>query len=297
MKSDNTKTAARGRRFFTPLRYPGGKGKFTPFVKSIIEENSLLDGHYVEPYAGGCGVALELLFHEYVSHIHINDLDPAIYAFWSAAVENTDELCRAIFDIQITIKNWHIQREILANHNNHSTLEVALATFFLNRTNRSGILKAGVIGGLQQAGEWRLDARFNKADLIQRIELIGRFANRIHVYNYDAIYLLRNILPTLPEKMLVYLDPPYYVKGRGLYRNFYEHEDHVNIAKTLTSVKAPWIVSYDDVPEIREIYSQYRQDSYFLSYTAQEKKKGSEVMIYSPKIKVPKISLSHSYAS
>lgn len=275
------------RDFATPLRYPGGKGKFAPFIKRVIEENNLLDGHYVEPFAGGAGVALELLFHEYVSRIHINDLDPAIYCFWKAAVEHTDELCRAIRDAPVTIDNWHKQREVLLNSEQYSLLEVALAAFFMNRTNRSGILKAGVIGGKKQEGKWKLDARFNKGDLIPRIELIGRFSNRIKVYNKDAIDLLENVVPDLPGKSILYLDPPYYVKGQGLYRNFYKHNDHVEIEKALRHVDVPWIVSYDDVAEIRDIYSAYRQDSYFLSYTAQNKRKGSEVMIYGPSVQVP----------
>jgi len=273
--------------FATPLRYPGGKGKFSHFVKQIFESNNLLDGHYVEPYAGGAGVALELLFHEYASRIHINDIDPAVHAFWESAVNHTEDLCRLIYDTPVTIETWHKQRHVLANIEQHSVAEVALATFFLNRTNRSGILKAGVIGGLAQSGKWKLDVRFNKDNLIPRIELIGRYRKRIQVYNLDAVELLKNIAPSLPEKTLIYLDPPYYIKGSGLYRNFYEHDDHVLIARTLESVKHPWIVSYDDTKEIREIYKSYRQDKYLLSYTAQEKKKGLEVMIYGPSIEIP----------
>lgn len=273
--------------FATPLRYPGGKGKFSHFVKQIFESNNLLDGHYVEPYAGGAGVALELLFHEYASRIHINDIDPAVHAFWESAVNHTEDLCRLIYDTPVTIETWHKQRHVLANIEQHSVAEVALATFFLNRTNRSGILKAGVIGGLAQSGKWKLDVRFNKDNLIPRIELIGRYRKRIQVYNLDAVELLKNIAPSLPEKTLIYLDPPYYIKGSGLYRNFYEHDDHVLIARTLESVKHPWIVSYDDIKEIREIYKSYRQDKYLLSYTAQEKKKGLEVMIYGPSIEIP----------
>ena len=278
--------------FATPLRYPGGKGKFSHFIEKIFEANSLLDGHYVEPYAGGAGVALELLLHEYASRIHINDVDPAVHAFWESAVNHTEDLCRLIHDTQVTMETWHRQRHILANLEQHSVTEIALATFFLNRTNRSGILKAGVIGGKAQSGKWKLDVRFNKDNLIPRIELIGRYRHRIHVYNLDAVALLRNVTPSLPEKTLIYLDPPYYVKGSGLYRNFYEHKDHVLIAKTLEDVKHPWIVSYDDTEEIREIYKPYRQDKYFLSYTAQEKRKGSEVMIYGPTIEIPSQGLT-----
>lgn len=273
--------------FSTPLRYPGGKGKFAHFIKSIFEANDLLDGHYAEPYAGGAGVALELLFHEYASKIHINDLDYAVYAFWHSAVHDTDLLCKLIWDTPVTIEKWHEQKYILSNMQNFSIVEVALATFFLNRTNRSGILKAGVIGGQGQSGTWKLDVRFNKEDLIKRIELIGRFKDRISVYNLDAIDFISTIDKKINSKTLIYLDPPYYVKGAGLYRNFYTHQDHVEIAQSLSNIGHPWIVSYDDVPQIKEIYKQYRQDEYFLSYTAQEKKKGSEVMIYGPTIKVP----------
>lgn len=273
--------------FSTPLRYPGGKGKFCHFIKQVFEANELLDGHYVEPFAGGAGVALELLFHEYASNIHINDFDPAVYAFWVAAVNHTDELCRLISDTQVNMENWHKYRAIMDSSKNYSVLELAMATFFLNRTNRSGILKAGVIGGKAQSGKWKLDVRFNKEDLIRRIDLIGRYKNRIKVYNLDAAQFLDVLVPVLPAKSLIYLDPPYYVKGSGLYRNFYNHEDHVQIAEALGQVDKPWIVSYDNVPEIKAIYSQYRQDEYFLSYTAQQKKKGSEVMIYGPGITAP----------
>lgn len=273
--------------FSTPLRYPGGKGKFAHFVKQVFEANQLLDGHYVEPYAGGAGVALELLFHEYASQIHINDLDPAVFAFWQTAVHHTDDLCRLIHDTPVTMENWHRLRAVLSDIEQHSTLEIAFATFFLNRTNRSGILKAGVIGGLAQSGKWKLNVRYNKADLIQRIQLIGRFRDRIRVYNLDAIELLTDVVPFLPEKTLLYLDPPYYLKGSGLYRNFYDHDDHVAIARTLATVERPWIVSYDEVDEIKEIYSNYRQDKYILSYTAQEKKRGAEVMIYGPDVVIP----------
>lgn len=273
--------------FSTPLRYPGGKGKFCHFIKQVFEANQLLDGHYAEPYAGGAGVALELLFHEYASNIHINDFDPAVYAFWAAAVNHTDDLCQLISDTKVNMENWHKYRAIMDSSEEHCLLDLAMATFFLNRTNRSGILKAGVIGGKAQSGKWKLDVRFNKDDLIRRIDLIGRYKNRIKVYNLDAKQFLDVLVPELPVKSLIYLDPPYYVKGAGLYRNFYSHEDHVQIAEALSQVDKPWIVSYDNVPEIKGIYSDYRQDEYFLSYTAQLKKKGSEVMIYGPGIIAP----------
>lgn len=273
--------------FSTPLRYPGGKGKFSYYLKRVIEANGLNDGHYVEPYAGGAGVALDLLFNEFVSRIYINDFDPAVFSFWYAAVNHTEELCTAISKVPVTIEQWERQKKIINDIENNNVVDIALSTFFLNRTNRSGILKAGVIGGKSQSGKWTLDVRFNKPDLISRIQMIGAFSSRINVYNYDAIALMDNVVQKLPKKTLLYLDPPYYHKGAGLYRNFYNHDDHVAICNKLKEVNYPWIVSYDNTEEIKSIYSGYRQEEYFLNYTAQEKRKGSEVMILGPNIISP----------
>ncbi|EAV3930934.1 DNA adenine methylase [Salmonella enterica] len=276
-------------QFKTPLRYPGGKAKFSPHIEQILRFNNLVGGCYAEPYAGGAGVALGLLLNGLVEDIFINDIDPALYAFWSAVVHHNESLCEMINEIPVTIENWHIQRDILLNNDKYSMLEVALSTFFLNRTNRSGILKAGVIGGKEQKGKWKLDARFNKQDLIKRIKLIGTYKDKIHVSNLDAVDFLTAQKSSLPKKSLIYLDPPYYVKGAELYRNFYLHDDHVKIANTLRNITLPWIVSYDNVDEIREIYRGLNMADYSLSYTAQDKKKGLEVIIYNDGVNIPEI--------
>ncbi|MCU4709979.1 DNA adenine methylase [Acinetobacter pittii] len=263
----------------TPLRYPGGKGKFAPFVKALMEENNL-SGDYLEPYAGGAGVALDLLFSGYCKNIHINDFDPAIFNFWKAVTENTELFLKLITDTNITIEEWYKQKDVLANPQNFSQLEHGFAAFFLNRTNRSGILKGGVIGGKNQNGNYKLDVRFHKENLSKRIEKIGKQSHRIKVSNYDALELLDKVDNLLPKDSLIYLDPPYYVKGQGLYRNFYKHDDHVLIRNALDQVKTKWIVSYDNCQEIKDIYHGYRQDDYDLNYSAYFKMKGSEVMIY-----------------
>jgi len=275
--------------FNTPLRYPGGKGKFALFIKNLMEQNNL-NGDYLEPYAGGAAVALDLLFSGYCKNIHINDLDPAVFSFWKSVTEETECFLRMISDTIVTIEEWHKQKYVLTNPNNFSQLEQGFATFFLNRTNRSGILKGGVIGGKNQDGNYRLDARYNKENLAKRIEKIGKYKDQIKVYNYDALELLRRVDALLPQNSLLYLDPPYYVKGQGLYRNFYVHDDHVQIRKELDQIKSKWIVSYDNCPEIKEIYEGYRQDDYALNYSAYYKTKGSEVMIYCDnisKIEIP----------
>ncbi|MEN3978222.1 DNA adenine methylase [Acinetobacter sp. CWB-B33] len=275
--------------YHTPLRYPGGKAKFAPFVKDLMQSNNL-NGDYLEPYAGGAGVALDLLFNNYCNNIHINDYDPAVFNFWKSLKDDTDGFLELLSNTNITIEEWYKQKAILSDPNNHSQLEHGFATFFLNRTNRSGILKGGVIGGKNQDGNYKLDARFNKESLAARINKIGLFKDRIKVYNYDALELLHLVDNLLPENSLVYLDPPYYVKGQGLYRNFYNHDDHVKIRKVLDNVKTKWIVSYDNCKEIKQIYYGYRQEDYELNYSAYYKTKGSEVMIYCNSLEPVKIA-------
>lgn len=277
-------------KLFSPLRYPGGKARFAPFIAEVMRANGLAGGHYLEPFAGGAGVALELLFEGHATHIHINDLDPAVHAFWLAAVSDPDGMLKLLRDTPITMDQWHHWRSVmLAQDPGLSLAEAGFATLFVNRTNRSGILKGGVIGGKAQTGTYKLDARFNKDMIAARLERIALNADRISVYCEDAFLLLDRATEFLPEQSLIYLDPPYYVKGRGLYRNFYKHDDHLQIAQLLQSpdFKRPWVVSYDSAPEICEMYSQNEALTYGLHYTAQVRYVGDEVMFFKEGISVP----------
>ena len=273
-------------QFQTPLRYPGGKGRLSQYIADVMAQNRLVGGDYVEPYAGGAGVAITLLRLEYARHIHINDLNRAVHAFWWASLHRTEDLCKRIRTTRVTMREWHRQRAVQALAD-PEPLDLAFSTFFLNRTNRSGIVLGGVIGGKEQAGEWKLDARFNKPDLIDRIERIGRLSRRINLYNLDAAKMITEILPDVPRRSLVYLDPPYYVKGAGLYEHHYQHDDHAQIARTVESIKQPWLVTYDNVPQIRMLYGQHRQEIFGLRYSAQSRYEGSEVMIFSPGLITP----------
>lgn len=274
--------------FYTPLRYPGGKGKLVPFVKRIFDENDLVDGVYVEPYAGGAAVAMELLLHEYVRKIYINDISAGVAAFWRSVLDNTDALCAAISSAKVTMTEWHAQREIQANPEQYDDLELGFSTFFLNRTNYSGILNAGAIGGKEQAGKWKIDARFNAADLVQRIHAIARVRSRIEFHQQDALAFIDAVTPQLPAKSLIYLDPPYYVKGSDLYLHHYEHDDHVKIAKRVARLRTKnWIVSYDNAPEVQPMYAKFRNIVYGLSYSAQDRYKGSEIMFFSESLRIP----------
>jgi DNA adenine methylase len=275
----------------TPLRYPGGKGQLANYIKLLIKKNKLIGGYYAEVYAGGAAIAMSLLVEGYVSHVYINDIDPRLYSFWLTVLCQPDELNRLIIDTPVTITEWHRQKSIYSDFSNHTPLELAFATFFLNRTNRSGILKGGVIGGKDQSGKWKLDVRYNTTALVKRIQRIAEFADNITVLNLDAEKFIKSVIPKLPRKTFVFLDPPYYVKGKGLYEHHYNHEDHVRIAELIKRrVKRPWLVSYDDTVEIRQLYNGFRQDSYNLSYSAQDRYKGGEVLIYSERLSVPGVT-------
>jgi len=278
-------------RYYSPLRYPGGKGKIANYIKLLLECNYLLDGYYVEPYAGGASVAIDLLLNEYVTEIHINDIDRAVFSFWHTVLNDTERLCERISNATLSIDEWKKQRDIYRNAEDHSTLEVGFATFYLNRTNRSGILTAGVIGGLEQDGQWKIGARFKKDNLIKRITNISGHKGRIHLYNEDAIALTKRLTRVLPGKTFYYLDPPYYGKGKELYVNYYSHQDHVDIANTIFNLEDKyWLISYDNVNVIREMYCQFRQQQFTLNYSATEPKKGSEVLIFSDLLDVPEIT-------
>lgn len=274
------------RELISPLRYPGGKGKMAGVFKRIIEENALLDGTYVEPFVGGGSVALSLLLNDYVSRIVINDKDRSIYAFWHSVLNDAERLCRAIADTAVNMDVWRRQKAVQAEKEEADLLELGFSTFFLNRTNRSGIIKGGVIGGNDQTGNYLIDARFNKTDLMARIERIADYSDRIELHNDDAVMLINGIKDTMSDRTLYYLDPPYYEKGPGLYMNYFKDDDHRNIAATVGSIsRGKWVVTYDNHPFISELYSHYRQREFSLSYSTTNGKRGEEIMIYSDNLK------------
>lgn len=272
--------------FDSPLRYPGGKGRLSQYVIDLIEANDLVGGHYVETYAGGAGIAITLLYLEYVSHVHLNDVDSAVYSFWKALVDHTDDLARLVHDTPLTLDERLRQKKVYRDPD-ASTLELGFATFYLNRTNRSGIIHGGVIGGNEQAGAYKIDARFNRVDLVRRIEKVGSYGPRISVYNKDAAEFISGNLKQMAAKTLVYLDPPYYANGSRLYRNTYKHADHAKIAALVGSIQQPWIVSYDNADAIRELYAPFRQQVFGLGYAANSVYEGKEVMVFCDGLKVP----------
>ncbi len=268
---------------YSPLRYPGGKNKLSPFIAKMCVDNNISD-HYIEPYSGGASVALFLLMEGFVKKITINDKDRSLYAFWHAVLNNTDELCRLINDTEINLEQWKKQKEIQANKIEVDLLQLGFSTFFLNRTNHSGIISGGLMGGIAQKGAYLMDCRFNKPELINRIQKIALKRDYIKVYQDDALKLIDNIqLNTEYQNSLLYFDPPYYYKANSLYMNHYEHKHHKTVSEKIKCIKdIHWIVSYDNVQEIKDLYTGYDSKEYSFKHTAHRAKIGREILFFSP---------------
>ena len=266
---------------YSPLRYPGGKSKIAPLIRLIMEKADESRDIYIEPFAGGAGVALSLLIEGTVDQIVINDYDKAVYSFWRALKESPQELIRLIERTPLTIEEWKHQKSIYCTQNKKYSVELGFSAFYLNRTNRSGILSAGPIGGYNQTGNYSISARFNREALISRVQEIAKYRSQITVYNKEIRSFINGIVPKYQEHAFVYFDPPYYENGQRLYKNFFSPTDHFDIAQSIiTGVNCPWVITYDDVPELRKIYAGFEQRQYNLNYSAANKGKGSEIIIF-----------------
>jgi DNA adenine methylase len=276
-------------KHFSPLRYPGGKAKLASYVKSIIVENGLSDGVYVEPFAGGAAVAMELLLQEYVSEIHINDVSRPVYCFWRSVLKDTDKLCSLIATTPITVEDWDVQKSVFAHAGDYDDLELGFATFYLNRTNRSGILNGGIIGGRDQTGGWKIDARYNISELTQRITSIARQAERVHLTKKDALKFLDKGRALWGDNTLIYLDPPYYAKGRDLYYDYYLPDDHAVLAAYVQEniTRQRWMVSYDNSDSIKQLYSKCPSVIYKIGYSARDSSEGAEIMFFDGRTVIP----------
>lgn len=275
---------------YSPLRYPGGKSKLYDLVQAMIAQYGKQVDTYVEPFAGGAGIAMGLLLNRQIERIIINDINPGVYSFWDSVCNDTENILRLIRDTNINIENFIAQKNIYKNETQHS-LELGFATFFLNRTCFSGVLDAGPIGGYKQTGKYLIDARYYKQELMEKIEKIAQFRSNIEIYNLDILDFIKTV-ENKKEKIFTYFDPPYFVKGKALYTNFLNEEDHKEIYKSINKVKTPWLLTYDNVDDISKIYKKYPQFEFNLSYTVNSKvnRVGTELMITSDVDKIKSIN-------
>lgn len=267
------------KKHLSPLRYPGGKTFLFPFFDSVITDNNLKKITYIEPFAGGAGAALALLMSGKVERIVINDLDKAIYSFWMSAVFESAKFIKKIKSTPITIGEWKKQKAIY-NNPRSSEFTLGFATFFLNRTNTSGILNGGPIGVMKQTGKYKINARFNKENLVERINQLASFKDKISVFNKDGLELINDYLNK--KNTFIYLDPPYFEKGASLYLNHYKNEDHEALAKKLNdNPDAFWLLTYDNKKEIKSLYPDRHMVKFSLNYNAYKSRIGKELMIVS----------------
>jgi DNA adenine methylase len=275
----------------SPLRYPGGKTLLTQFLAETIRLNNLVGGTYVEPYAGGAGAALSLVFSEQVSRIFINDKDPGIFWFWKSVLEHTDEFTGLIDRSRVTVDAWKYHKSVLRHPSGHSGLHIGFATFFLNRCNRSGVLNGGPIGGLRQNGNYAIDVRFNRRQLIRKVQKIGLYRERITVSNLDGVTFLRRFAARETNdvrRCLVYMDPPYFGKACRLYTFYFKDADHERLAAYLKERPGyRWIVSYDDSAAIRKLFPG-RKIVLLKSYSVHSARTGRELVIASPGCHLPR---------
>ena len=277
-------------RFPSPLRYPGGKSCLAPFFGEILKENTIRNGIYCEGFAGGAGAALNLLFSKKVDRLVLNDADIHIFSFWNSILNNNEEFVRILENSEISLEEWHRHREIYLHPEKYSELEIGFSTFFLNRSNRGGILpKVGPTGGYKQDGKYNIAARFKKNNLIPRLQQINKFRESIEFHNLDATDFMRNIVSQLdPLNSLIYMDPPYFHQGKNLYLNYYENSDHQKFSVLMEEFnEMNWIVSYDNTPEIKSLYERFSYCAFDIDYSVQASKKGKEIMFFSTALDLP----------
>ena len=266
----------------SPLRYPGGKSSLSSFIADIVESCGCGRGLYIEPYSGGAGVALRLLLSGVVSRIVINDLDPAVFAFWNSVVNDSASFLELFDSTEVTIEEWKRQKTILSSP--RTELELGFAFFFINRTSRSGVSTGGAIGGLAQSGCYKIDARYNRIALRKKLKDIAEVSDCITVSNKDGAQVVEEISGS--RNSFLYIDPPYVAKGKSLYMNPLDRQSHASLARTLLERQdGKWLLTYDDHPMIRELYGGNVVGTYALNYCAYRRRRANELMIASNLVK------------
>ncbi|MHB1682965.1 MAG: DNA adenine methylase [Bacilli bacterium] len=277
-----------------PLRYPGSKSKFADYVAAVIEANLLSGCTIYEPYAGSASISFEMLIRGFAGKAILIERDPLIYAFWKCVFERTDEIIERIQHVEVTLDTWcnFQQYRVSERVNDDSLIEFGLAGLFFNRTNYSGILGSGPIGGMSQSSEYKIDCRFNKNRVIDQIRSIAELRSLVEVVFDDALlYLRRNASALARGFSFVYADPPYYTQGKKLYRYWYDESQHAQLAELLLKSRYPWLVSYDPHPVIKNLYSESRIQSIYTDYTVRISKRSEELLISNQIIPPPETNI------
>lgn len=276
----------------TPLRYPGGKSQLVGLIREMIAFKREPVATYVEPYCGGAGIAMRLLLSGEVERIALNDADPGIFSFWYAVFNESERLVEKISEVPVNVATWQNIRqeraEILSGDvGSQYSFELGFQTFYLNRTTHSGIIDGGVLGGLHQQGKTKIDCRFNKGGLINKIREIAAQRDRVSITCEDGVSFLKMFSALESSDLseaLVYLDPPYMKQGRYLYMNNMSQTNHADLRDYLRGVRNfDWLLTYDDVELVRSLYAPFDLRGVNVRYSANRKGMAGEVAVFSEK--------------
>lgn len=253
------------RPLLSPLRYPGSKRSLVRHIEELIEVNSLEPDIFIEMFAGGATVSLQLLDKGIVGQIGLIEKDPLVAAFWSVIFSETDVewLIEQVQNIEVSLDKWRLYKSWVPEDRR----ERALACLYLNRTSFSGILAptAGPIGGYTQSSEYTIDCRFPRETLVQRIRRANALRDRVaFVWQIDWSDGLKRICEMqhneeIPQNALFYFDPPFFNKADKLYTHYFMDADHTNLRDTIVTFAQNWVLSYDYSEKLDELYSHSPQ--------------------------------------
>lgn len=261
----------------SPLRYPGGKskaiGKILPYIPLTIHE-------YREPFIGGGSVflAVKQTFGDRIQSYWINDLNVDLYCFWAYVQKDIQALADEVERIKSNASNGRELFKTLTQANQElNDFERAVRFFVLNRITFSGTVDSG--GYSQQAFE----RRFTDSS-IDRLRKLGAHLSSTLVTNGDYETLIRQD----GEDVFIFLDPPYLSATKsklyGVKGNLHTDFNHERFAKIMRDCPHQWLITYDDSPKIRELFSfativewtlQYGMNNYKQTSAAE----GRELMI------------------
>ncbi len=232
------------------LRYPGSKARFSSFIARTISLNAGRPRLFVEPFCGGASVSIALLEDGVVDEIAINDVDPLIAQLWSTVFSKAgaEWLAQRVGDVPLSVEEWKRQKALTPA----SQREAALKCLYLNRTSFNGIIhQSGPLGGWGQKNI-KIDVRFNRRRLADRILALSELRSKVTVANQGWRAFCERFAED--ERAVIYLDPPYYHKAEQLYGHVFDEDEHEALRDFLRKLSRPWLLSYDDAQEVRDLY-------------------------------------------
>jgi len=239
----------------SPFRYPGGKTWLVPYIRQWLRSLSRPD-IFIEPFGGGAIAGLTAAFEDLADHVIIAEIDEYVAAVWHTILSGQSEwLAQKILTFDLTLRNVKIALA-RANRKNITLKEKAFLTILRNRVQRGGIMAPGA--GLVKNGENNrgIGSRWYPETLARRIRDIAQMRHKITFFYGDGLLLLQQF--GTERKAAFFLDPPYTKAAKRLYNNW--EFDHRALFETIRHQRAPFLISYDNTPEISRLADEYGYD-------------------------------------